>query len=185
MIQDTNSSVNILAALALMNQGYALLSECTNGKQMVRLATECIGQHGYLGGMAASSTSELNSKDEVHRDPGLQFTAIARLAVVLPLICFGASARDGKALAEFGYCVGMVQKFNSDAAEVERNNAGSNPEGLTPFGLRAISEHWAKDARVAIEAHFIDVEERTYLLAVLEIIVDSSQVKKSIRLKAC
>jgi geranylgeranyl diphosphate synthase type II len=104
----------LLAALALLNQAYALLARAGSTRLIVE-ATRCIGTDGMIGGQAADldiRASRGNSHALASRQ--LKTTALARLTIIAGAIAAGADERDVVALARYGECLGAAYQICDD-----------------------------------------------------------------------
>jgi geranylgeranyl diphosphate synthase type II len=104
----------LLAALALLNQAYALLARA-GSTRLIGEATRCIGTDGMIGGQAADldiRASRGNSHALASRQ--LKTTALARLTIIAGAIAAGADERDVAALARYGECLGAAYQICDD-----------------------------------------------------------------------
>jgi len=104
----------MLAALALLNQAYALLARAGIGR-LTAEAARCIGTDGMIGGQAADldiRASRGNSHALASRQ--LKTTALARLTISAGAIASGADERDVAALARYGECLGAAYQICDD-----------------------------------------------------------------------
>jgi geranylgeranyl diphosphate synthase, type II len=104
----------LLAALALLNQAYALLARAGSTRLIVE-AARCIGTDGMIGGQAADldiRASRGNSHALASRQ--LKTTALARLTIIAGAIAAGADERDVAALARYGECLGAAYQICDD-----------------------------------------------------------------------
>jgi geranylgeranyl diphosphate synthase, type II len=104
----------MLAALALLNQAYALLARAGSTRLIVE-ATRCIGTDGMIGGQAADldiRASRGNSHALASRQ--LKTTALARLTIIAGAIAAGADEPDVAALARYGECLGGAYQICDD-----------------------------------------------------------------------
>jgi geranylgeranyl diphosphate synthase type II len=104
----------LLAALALLNQAYALLAQDGTGRLTAETA-RCIGTEGMIGGQAADldiRASRGNSHALASRQ--LKTTALARLTIIAGAIASGADEQDVAALARYGECLGAAYQICDD-----------------------------------------------------------------------
>jgi len=118
----------MLAALALLNQAYALLAQAGAGRLIVEVA-RCVGTDGMIGGQAADldiRASRGNSHALASRQ--LKTTALARLTIIAGAIAAGADERDVSALARYGECLGAAYQICDDLLDElgESATAGKN-----------------------------------------------------------
>jgi geranylgeranyl diphosphate synthase, type II len=104
----------MLAALALLNQAYALLARAGTGR-LTAEAARCIGTEGMIGGQAADldiRASRGNSHALDSRQ--LKTTALARLTIIAGAVAYGADEQDVAALARYGECIGAAYQICDD-----------------------------------------------------------------------
>src|SRR5262245_35755876 len=104
----------LLAALALLNQAYALLASAGPGS-LIAEAARCVGTDGMIGGQAADldiRASRGNSYALASRQ--LKTTALARLTISAGAIAAGADERDVAARARYGECIGAAYQICDD-----------------------------------------------------------------------
>jgi geranylgeranyl diphosphate synthase type II len=104
----------LLAALALLNQAYALLAR-DGTSRLIAEASRCIGPDGMIGGQAADldiRASRGNSHALASRQ--LKTTALARLTIIAGAIAAGADEQDVAALARYGECLGAAYQICDD-----------------------------------------------------------------------
>lgn len=115
-------SVALLAALALLNEAYALLARGAQANgfpeaalQLVEEATRCIGSDGMIGGQAVD-LALLGHGQSCHalESRNLKTTALMRLTMNAGALSCGASAREAQALAFFGDALGMAYQICDD-----------------------------------------------------------------------
>src|SRR5690606_18409640 len=78
------AGVAVLAAMALLNQTFALLAEQPSGAQLVRLACECIGHRGMVSGQTIDLVTRAGARADLRDEHYLKTTALFRLALVAP-----------------------------------------------------------------------------------------------------
>jgi len=104
----------LLAALALLNQAYALLARAGT-ERLIAESARCIGTDGMIGGQAADldiRASGGNSHALASRQ--LKTTALARLTIIAGAVADGADERDVAALARYGECLGAAYQICDD-----------------------------------------------------------------------
>ncbi len=114
--------VAVLAAVALLNQSYALLAAaartCAQSGAVALLVTEaarCVGADGMVGGQIIDLASRANGPDLAalaSRD--LKTVALMRLMMTAGALACGADDEDARALAEFGECFGRAYQVCDD-----------------------------------------------------------------------
>ncbi len=114
--------VAVLAAVALLNQSYALLAQAAHTcaqpgavALVVAEAARCVGANGMVGGQIIDL--ELRAGDTDHdalakRD--LKTVALMRLMMTAGALACGADEADTRALAEFGECFGRAYQVCDD-----------------------------------------------------------------------
>jgi geranylgeranyl diphosphate synthase type II len=113
----------LLAALALLNQAYALLARAGTGR-LTAEAARCIGTDGMIGGQAADleiRASRGNSHTLASRQ--LKTTALARLTISAGAIASGADEQDVAALARYGECLGAAYQICDDLLDESGESA--------------------------------------------------------------
>jgi geranylgeranyl diphosphate synthase type II len=114
--------VAVLAAVALLNQGYALLAEAARrGAQpdataaLLHEAALCVGADGMVGGQAVDLEMRAGCTDNTAlagRD--LKTVALMRLMMTAGAHACGAADEDARALAHFGECFGRAYQMCDD-----------------------------------------------------------------------
>jgi geranylgeranyl diphosphate synthase type II len=115
-------SVALLAALALLNESYALLvraareqGRCEAGLRLVEEAARCIGSDGMIGGQAVDLVlCGKGQGDEALASRNLKTTALMRLTLSAGALACGASAQEIAALGRFGDALGMAYQICDD-----------------------------------------------------------------------
>jgi geranylgeranyl pyrophosphate synthase len=122
-----------LAALALLNQAYALLARAASvgppgaPARLVSEAALCIGANGMIGGQVSDLQSGRGSSFESDFEPegprdgmsalqarSLKTTALMRLTLSAGAIACGACEQDAEALAFFGESLGTAYQIQDD-----------------------------------------------------------------------
>ncbi|HKX32016.1 MAG TPA: polyprenyl synthetase family protein [Blastocatellia bacterium] len=114
--------VAMLAALALLNESYALLmraarasGRCGAGARLVEEATRCIGSDGMIGGQAVDLALQgAGPWQEALISRNLKTTALMRLTMMSGAIAGGADEGPAQVLANFGESLGMAYQICDD-----------------------------------------------------------------------
>jgi geranylgeranyl diphosphate synthase, type II len=104
----------MLAALALLNQAYALLARA-GASRLIAEAARCIGPDGMIGGQAADldiRASRGSSHALASRQ--LKTSALARLTISAGAVAASADERDIAALARYGERLGAAYQICDD-----------------------------------------------------------------------
>jgi geranylgeranyl diphosphate synthase type II len=116
--------VAVLAAVALLNQSYALLSDaaCTGearardgGALLLREAARCVGPDGMVGGQVVDLETRVGAADEealACRD--MKTVALMRLMMTAGALACGACGAETLTLARFGECFGRAYQVCDD-----------------------------------------------------------------------
>lgn len=115
-------SVALLAALALMNESYALLARtarrCGHDEAaawLVEEAGRCIGPDGMIGGQAVDLALQGTGQGpDALVSRNLKTTALMRLTMMAGAVACGADEADASVLADFGESLGMVYQICDD-----------------------------------------------------------------------
>ncbi|HKG21498.1 MAG TPA: polyprenyl synthetase family protein [Blastocatellia bacterium] len=111
-----------LAALALLNQAYALLARAASAGgapdaagRLVAEAASCIGANGMIGGQVSDLECD-GSRDDLNalETRSLKTAALMRLTLSAGALACGASEEDSKALACFGESLGTAYQIQDD-----------------------------------------------------------------------
>lgn len=189
--------VAVLAAVALLNQSYALLSEATcdddgratGGGTLLRAASRCVGADGMVGGQVVDLETHAGTADEetlASRD--LKTVALMRLMMTAGALACGASVEDTSTLADFGECFGRAYQVCDDVwdetcpsevadkparqdARHRRANAvtGFGAEGARLFARRLVARGVAR-----LHAQFGPREEVTLLSDAAHYVLDAT-----------
>ncbi|HZB43652.1 MAG TPA: polyprenyl synthetase family protein [Pyrinomonadaceae bacterium] len=181
----------VLAAVALLNQSYALLSEagCGDGGALLRAAARCVGSDGMVGGQVVDLETRAASADEealASRD--LKTVALMRLMMTAGALACGAGAGETLTLADFGECFGRAYQVCDDVwdeagaggvtgkparqdARHRRANAvtGFGAEGARLFARRLVARGVAR-----LHEQFGPREEVTLLSDAAHYVLDST-----------
>lgn len=116
--------LSVLAAVALLNQSYALLAEAARiggGESshatgtLIGEATRCVGADGMVGGQALDLETRAGACDTdalAYRD--LKTVALMRLMMTAGALACGAPTEDTRALADFGEAFGRAYQVCDD-----------------------------------------------------------------------
>lgn len=115
-------SLALLAALALMNESYALLSRtardhgmCRASARLMEEAARCIGTDGMIGGQAVDLALQgAGQGTEAMISRNLKTTALMRLTMMAGAVACGAPENDAAVLGEFGESLGMAYQICDD-----------------------------------------------------------------------
>ena len=115
-------SVALLAALALLNESYALLMQaaqenglCGAGAKLIERAAHCLGSNGMIGGQVVDLVlqgTRHGADALVNRN--LKTTALMRLTLIAGATVCGGSEEDALVLADFGESLGMAYQICDD-----------------------------------------------------------------------
>jgi geranylgeranyl diphosphate synthase, type II len=114
--------IAVLAAVALLNQAYALLVQAAAdalrpgaAETLMKEATRCVGSDGMIGGQVVDLESGVHDSYQdrlASRD--LKTIALMRLMMVCGGLARGADAQDISALGKFGECLGRAYQICDD-----------------------------------------------------------------------
>ena len=115
-------SVALLAALALLNESYALLARAAReagcgeaAGRLIEEAAACIGANGMIGGQAVDLVLQGQGRGpEALVSRNLKTTALMRLTMAAGAIACGADDDDAAVLADFGESLGMAYQICDD-----------------------------------------------------------------------
>ncbi len=115
-------SLALLAALALMNESYALLARAARRRSnfesigwLVEEAARCIGTDGMIGGQAVDlALPGLVEGTEALASRNLKTTALMRLTMMAGAAACGANESDTAALGNYGNSLGMAYQICDD-----------------------------------------------------------------------
>lgn len=126
----------ILAAVALLNQAYALFASSVPGtapadrlQELIKEVTRRIGGVGMIAGQAAELLSSGRRADDAVLDScELKTTALMRLMMVAGGIASGSAAADLEALATYGECLGRAYQIYDDLDDAtgDRQSTGKS-----------------------------------------------------------
>lgn len=189
----------LLAALALLNQAYALLARDGEGRagtgRLIAEASRCIGPDGMIGGQAADidiRTSRDNSHALASRQ--LKTTALARLTIVAGAIADGAAEQDVAALARYGECLGSAYQIRDDlldelgeSATIGKNvgqdarhlrptfTAQFGPEGAQRLALSLLAE-----GKQALRERFGECRTASMLIEAADMVISGAGPLKTL-----
>jgi geranylgeranyl diphosphate synthase type II len=175
----------MLAALALLNQSYALLARAASDggaydamERVIAEATRCIGADGMIGGQATDiDTRAASSSRDALTTRNLKTTALMRLTMTAGAIAASASQAEVAALAQFGECLGIAYQIYDDlldemgsSAETGKT-AGQDARHLRPSfiaelgveGANRMAASLVEQAKAAVVERFGDSEETRLL----------------------
>jgi geranylgeranyl diphosphate synthase type II len=153
--------VAVLAAVALLNQSYALMASAARGEtgvahlpRLIEEAAACVGSSGMIAGQAAElalSGAGTGGSDWPSRE--LKTTGLMRLMMVAGAVISGAPEGHVAALAAYGESLGKAYQIYDDLADaagdhgstgksVRQDSRHSRPttvEGLSHAQVRALA----------------------------------------------
>ncbi|TAE78587.1 MAG: hypothetical protein EAZ65_04305 [Verrucomicrobia bacterium] len=130
-------AVAMLAGLALVNRGYALLWQGMRGAPLARrdeagqLVDECLGINGVIGGQAYDLAGWRGQQDpaEVAAVAAKKTGALLRLTVDLPALCGRGSRREIQLLDRLALLRGLAYQAADDLKDVLRDEDASGKSG--------------------------------------------------------
>jgi geranylgeranyl pyrophosphate synthase len=143
--------VALLAAIALLNQAYALFAITP---ELVREATECIGLDGMIGGQELDLSTEGQDSSLDERDR--KTSALMRLSLTAGPLALGASREELEALAAAGLHLGRAYQIADDLQDWGAPNQST---GKT-IGQDLRHSRPNHNARSATEARYDDLWDR-------------------------
>ena len=175
----------MLAALALLNQAYALLAQDETGRLIVE-AARCVGPDGMIGGQAADldiRASRGNSQALASRQ--LKTTALARLTIIAGAIAAGADERDVSALARYGECLGAAYQIYDDLLDelgesaTTGKNVGQDARHLrsnftAQFGAeeaRRLAHDLLAESKQALRERFGECQTASLLIEAADLVI--------------
>lgn len=145
----------VLAAVALLNQSYALLvsgARAMDGDgrltELLEEAVKCIGANGMIGGQVIdleSNATVLDREVLAHRDA--KTIALMRLMMTCGALTAGASTDDLAALAGFGELMGEAYQICDDLLDELAESS------LTGKTAKQDSRHWRPSAVAEMGHH--------------------------------
>lgn len=164
--------VAVLAAMALLNQTYALLAELPNGRELVGLACECIGHRGMVAGQTIDLVADAGVRANQREEHYLKTTALFRLALVAPAIAAGAARETVDALSGFGHCAGMGYQLVDDAHDLEDDMAWG---GLPASRMHERAAGWIDQAKAHVLGGFAACREAEFLVSFADWLLAGAQ----------
>lgn len=153
--------VAILAAVALLNQAYALFAAAAEGSRaerlpaLIREAAGCVGSPGMIAGQAAELALSGESPGEAPlASLDLKTTALMRLMMVAGGVISGAPDEEVAALATFGECLGRAYQIFDDLDDAlgdprtTGKSAGQDARHLRPTVFKGLSRTEARERAV-------------------------------------
>lgn len=189
--------VAVLAAVALLNQSYALLSEAScadgggavDGGALLRAAARCVGPDGMVGGQVVDLETRAGAADEealASRD--LKTVALMRLLMTAGAHACGAGLGETLTLADFGECFGRAYQVCDDvwdetcASEVTgkparqdaRHRRASAVTGFGAEGARLFARRLVARGVARLHGQFGPREEVTLLSDAAHYVLDAT-----------
>ncbi len=184
-------SLAMLAALALLNQSYALLARSTSQRSeltqnLMVEAANCIGTEGMIGGQAIDLELRTESAgQEALTNRNLKTTALMRLTLTAGALSCGATEADVSALARYGECLGAAYQVCDDlldelgesdligkpARQDERHLRPSFVAELGIEGAHSLAMSLAEDSKTAITDRFGLCPEALLLIDAVEFVI--------------
>jgi geranylgeranyl diphosphate synthase type II len=191
-----NEGMAMLAALALLNQSYALLARAASEggaydamERVIAEATRCIGADGMIGGQATDIDTLMtsNSRDAL-TTRNLKTTALMRLTMTAGAIAASASQAEVDALAQFGESLGIAYQIYDDLSDELGSSAETGkparqdarhlrPSFVTELGIEGANRMAAslvEQAKTAVVDRFGDNEETRLLRDAADLIACGS-----------
>jgi geranylgeranyl diphosphate synthase type II len=179
----------MLAALALLNQAYALLAQAGPGRLIVE-AARCVGTDGMIGGQAADldiRAARGNSHALASRQ--LKTTALARLTIIAGAIAAGADERDVSALAHYGECLGAAYQICDDLLDelgesaTAGKNVGQDARHLrsnftAQFGAeeaRRLAHELLAEGKQALRERFGECQTASLLIEAADLVIGAAE----------
>jgi geranylgeranyl pyrophosphate synthase len=180
----------LLAGLALINRGYALLWQGMRDATPARreeageLVDECLGIHGLTGGQAYDLAGWRGEQDpaEVAEVAAKKTGALLRLTVGLPALCGRASRRELQLLDRLALLRGLAYQAADDLKDVLGNEADTGksagrdeelgrPNLVAAEGVDAAFRHFLRlqEAADRVEAALPGPAERWGMLRLLRV----------------
>lgn len=185
-------SVALLAALALLNESYALLAHAARehgdyaAARLVEEAARCIGADGMIGGQAVDLALPGSvAGPEALAGRNLKTTALMRLTMMAGAAACGAREDDLARLGDYGESLGMAYQICDDlldeTAEAEflgkpakQDQRHARPNYVAELGIQR-AQHLAgrlvADADASLRGHFGDRPEVDLLSDVAALIL--------------
>lgn len=127
----------MLAALALLNQSYALLARAARScgragaaHALVSEAARAVGAEGMIGGQALDLELRAGCADaDTLAGRDLKTVALMRLMMTAGALACGADEEDARALREFGECFGRAYQVCDDLLDGSRDELSGKTAG--------------------------------------------------------
>ena len=183
-------STAMLAALALLNQSYALLAQSTRHnpkltQPLIAEAAACIGADGMIGGQAIDLELPSTTGQQALTDRNLKTTALMRLTMTAGALSCGATEAEVYALARYGENLGAAYQVCDDlldelgeaeligkpARQDERHLRPSFVAELGVEGAYNLAMSLAEDSKQAITRQFGFRHESLLLMDAVEFVI--------------
>ena len=154
----------VLAAVALLNQAYALLAQAARlsvqrgaTERLIAEAVRCVGADGMIGGQVVDLELNMSGAGEqalVTRD--LKTAALMRLMMVAGALAHGADEGDTQTLAQFGECFGRAYQICDDLLDELGESAtlgkptGQDARHLRPSAVSVLGIEESQSLGVAL-----------------------------------
>lgn len=190
--------VAVLAAVALLNQSYALLSEAAcvgggravdGGARLLREAARCVGSDGMVGGQVIDLETRAATADaESLACRDLKTVALMRLMMTAGALACGACPEETLTLADFGACFGRAYQVCDDvwdetagtevtgkpARQDARHRRASAVNGFGAEGARLFARRLVARGVARLHEQFGPREEVTLLSDAAHYVLDST-----------
>jgi geranylgeranyl pyrophosphate synthase len=173
----------VLAAVALLNQSYALFAEAAcggnaDGSALLRAAAHCVGADGMVGGQVVDlETRAFVTDEEALACRDLKTVALMRLMMTAGALACEASDEQTSSLAYFGECFGRAYQVCDDvrdatvsgvltgkpARQDARNGRASAVHGFGAEGARLFAQSLIARGVARLREQFGPREEVTLL----------------------
>lgn len=187
----SNEGVAVLAALALLNQSYALFALTARQRtglveRLIAEAADCIGADGMIGGQVADlELRAANAAPDAFASRNLKTTALMRLTMTAGALACGAGEADAAALARYGECLGLAYQACDDLIDEMGESAlagktvGQDARHLRPTfvtelgieGAHRLAQKLAGEGKAAIIERFGQCCEAQLLAEVLDSVI--------------
>ncbi|MHC4839782.1 MAG: polyprenyl synthetase family protein [Planctomycetota bacterium] len=168
--------VAVMAAMALLNQTYALLAGLPNGADLVKFACECIGHRGMVAGQTIDLVEDFTDRTNHREDHYMKTTALFRMALVAPAVAAGAKPHSINAFSNFGHCAGMGYQLVDDAHDLDDDKAWI---GQSAAQMLRSAEQWVEQAKSHIMAGFAGTRGAKFLSAFADWLLADAQTEAS------
>lgn len=188
--------VAVLAAVALLNQSYALLSDAACGGDgaaaggaLLRAASRCVGSDGMVGGQVVDLETRAGAADDealACRD--LKTVALMRLMMTAGALACGACVEETSTLSDFGECFGRAYQVCDDvwdetcasdvtgkpARQDARHRRASAVTGFGAEGARLFARRLVARGVARLHEQFGPREEVTLLSDAAHYVLDAT-----------